>query len=110
MIGTRGKARVFKTRWFSRAARNASIPDGELCDAIREAMLGQADDLGGGIYKKRLGKNRYRSIVLAKGGRYWDFTYFFAKQDRANIEQDELEAFREAANLYARNSDADIEK
>src|SRR5271163_4680711 len=40
--------RVFKTAWFTKAARKAHIPDEELCYAIRQVMLGQADDLGGG--------------------------------------------------------------
>ena len=76
---TRSSQRVFKTAWFSRAARKALIFDDELCAAIRQAMLGQADDLGGGVFKKRLSKNRYRSIIVAKGGRNWVFAYLFAK-------------------------------
>ena len=102
--------RVFKTAWFARAARKSHIPDSELCAAIRQVMLGHADDLGGGVFKKRLGKNLYRSIIVARGGRYWVYTYLFAKQDRANIEDDELAAFRQLAILYARKSAADIAK
>ena len=64
-------------------------------------MKGQADDLGGGVFKKRLNKNRHRSIVLAKGGRYWIYAYVFAKWDRANIEDDELDDFRVLAKGYA---------
>jgi hypothetical protein len=103
-------ARVFKTAWFSRVAKKARITDKELCAAIRQVMLGQADDLGGGVFKKRLSKNLYRSVVLAKGKRYWVYVYLFAKQDRANIEDDELAGFRALANLYARKTDADIAK
>jgi hypothetical protein len=102
--------RVFKTAWFSKAARKAQIPDVELCAAIRQVMMGQCDDLGGGVYKKRLGRNLYRSIILAKGGRYWVYSYLFAKQDRANIEDDELVKFRALAGLYARKTEADIAK
>lgn len=40
-------------------------------------MLGQCDDLGGGVYKKRLSKNLARSIILAKGGQYWIYAYLF---------------------------------
>jgi hypothetical protein len=82
--------RIFKTAWFAKAARKTHIPDSELCAAIRQVMLGQADDLGGGVFKKRLSRNLYRSIIVAKGGRYWIYAYLFAKQDRANIEDDEL--------------------
>jgi hypothetical protein len=107
---TRRSERVFKTAWFAKAARKASIDDGELCIAMKQVMLGQADDLGGGVFKKRLDKNRSRSIVLAKGQKYWIFTYLFAKRDRANIESAELLYFRKVADLYARKCDADIVK
>jgi hypothetical protein len=100
--------RTFKTAWFAKAARKAHILDEELCSAIRQVMLGQADDLGGGVFKKRLRKNQYRSIIVAKGGRYWVYAYLFAKQDRANIEDDELTEFRVLADLYARKTDADV--
>jgi len=103
-----GRERVFKTAWFSRAARKALIADLELCSAIRQVMLGQADDLGGGVYKKRLGKNRYRSIIVARGGRYWVYAYLFAKKDRANIGVDELAEFRVLAALYGEKSGTEI--
>ena len=60
--------RVFKTAWFSKAASKASIKDDELCKAIQQMMKGQADDLGGGVFKKRLNKNMFRAIILAKEG------------------------------------------
>jgi hypothetical protein len=93
--------RVFKTAWFTKSARKANIPDEELCSAIRQVMLGQADDLGGGVFKKRLRKNQYRSIILARAGHYWIYEYLFAKQDRANIEDDELADFRKLVKAYA---------
>jgi len=43
----------------------------------------------------------HRSIILAKGGRYWIYEYLFAKKDRANIEDDDLEDFRTLARSYA---------
>jgi hypothetical protein len=64
-------------------------------------MAGQADDLGGGVFKKRLSDNRYRSIILAKGGRNWVYEYLFAKKDQDNIDDDELAAFRLLAKGYA---------
>jgi hypothetical protein len=102
--------RAFKTAWFAKAARKALIDDEELCKAIAEVRLGQADDLGGGVFKKRLDKNRSRSIVLAKGRRYWVYAYLFAKKDRANIDDDELRAFRKLADLYSGKTDVEIEK
>jgi hypothetical protein len=102
--------RTFKTAWFAKAARKAAITDAELCEAIREVALGQADDLGGGVFKKRLDKNRHRSIILAKGTRYWVYVYLFAKKDRANIDREELVAFRRLSDLYAQKADTDIAK
>lgn len=93
--------RVFKTAWFAKAARKAKIRDGELCKAIAEVIKGLADDLGGGVFKKRLNKNDHRSIILAKGGRFWIYAYLFAKKDRANIDDDELQDFRVLAKSYA---------
>jgi hypothetical protein len=69
--GALDRNRFIKTKWFSREARKALISDRELCLAIRQVVLGQAIDLGGGVFKKRLGKNRFRSIILAKGGLNW---------------------------------------
>ena len=73
-------------------------------------MQGQADNLGGGVFKKRLNENRHRSIILAKGGDYWIYAYLFAKKDRANIEDDELAEFRKLAQLYSQQTAATLNK
>ena len=94
-------SRIFKTSWFAKAAKKSHINDLELCSAIRQVMQGQADDLGGGVFKKRLNGNMHRSIILAKGGRNWVYEYLFAKKNRDNIESDELADFRSLAKSYA---------
>jgi hypothetical protein len=91
----------FKTGWFAKAARKARIPDEELCSAIQQVVLGQANDLGGGVFKKRLRKNQYRSIILSRAGHYWVYEYLFAKQGNANIGDDELAGFRKLVKVYA---------
>ncbi len=101
-------ARAFKTAWFAKAARKALIDDDELCEAIAEVRKGQADDLGGGVFKKRLDKNRSRSIILAKGGVHWVYEYLFAKQDRDNIDDKELVGFRKLAKTYEGLDDQQI--
>lgn len=103
-------SRVFKTARFAKAARKVHIDDRELCGAIREVMRGQADDLGGGVFKKRLNDNMHRSIILAKGGRYWVYEYLFAKKDRENIADDELAGFRALAKAYAGLTEAQLEE
>jgi hypothetical protein len=45
-------------------------------------------------------KNQHRSIILAKGGAYWIYEYLFAKQDRDNIDDSELDMFRLLAKGY----------
>ena len=101
-------ARAFKTAWFAKAARKARIKDAELCEAIEEVRKGQADALGGGVFKKRLNKNMHRSIILAKGGRIWIFEFLFAKKDQANIDDDDLDDFRALAKRYAALSEDQV--
>lgn len=55
-----------------------------------------------------MGKNRYRALLLAKGRRHWIYAYLFAKKDRANIDEDELDAFRRLAKNYATLTDPQI--
>jgi putative transcriptional regulator len=96
------RQRVFKTAWFAKAARKERIPEAELRAAVREILRGQADDLGGGVFKKRPQRNMHRAIVVAKGRRFWVFAYLFAKKDRANIDDAELAAFKKLARCMAR--------
>ena len=71
-------------------------------------MSGQADDLGGGVYKKRLNDNMHRSIIVAKAGRHWIYVYLYAKKDRDNVAPDELAGFKRLAKDYSGASDANI--
>jgi len=93
--------RIFKTAWFAKAARKARIDDAALYEAVQQTVRGQAVDMGGGVFKKRLNQNRHRGIVLSKAGNRWVLTYLFDKQDKANITQGELLDFRKLASTYA---------
>jgi hypothetical protein len=103
------RARTFKTEWFAKAAKRADISDTELCKAIVQVRRGQCNDLGGGVYKKRLNKNMYRSLIIAKGGKHWICAYLFAKKDRENIDNKELQGFRELAGAFESKTDQEIE-
>jgi hypothetical protein len=94
-------ARVFKSAWFSKAQRKSRISDGELCRSAVQSMIGQAVNLGGGVFKKRLQKNLYRAILLVVESRFCVFEYLYAKSDRDNIEEDELANFKKLASIYA---------
>ena len=109
-VPTKSKARVFKTAWFMKASRKARIFDLALCACIRQVAMGQADDLGGGVFKKRLNDNMHRAYILTKAGRFWIFEYLFAKKDRDNIDAEELSQFRELAKAYAKLNDTQIEQ
>ena len=50
----------------------------------------------------------YRSVKLARIGHYWLYQYLFAKKNRANIEDNDLKAFRLLAKDLGRTMDADI--
>lgn len=101
MFKTTENARVFKTAWFCKAAKKAGIRDKELCLAVQQTIQGLADDLGGGVFKKRLNDNLHRSIILAKAGSWWVYEYVFAKKDRDNIDSDELAQFKLLAKSYS---------
>jgi hypothetical protein len=94
------RPRAFKSAWFAKAAKKARIDDVALCKAIAQVLAGQVDDLGGGVFKKRLSNNQYRSIILARGGDYWVYAFLFAKQDMANIADDDLARLRALAKQY----------
>ncbi|SDN92817.1 hypothetical protein SAMN04489798_1532 [Pseudomonas arsenicoxydans] len=102
--------RLFKTKSFAMQAGKAWISDEELREAFTEMLNGQADDLGGGVWKKRLNANRHRSIVLAKSGRYWIYQVLFAKQDRSNISPKELSDLRTLAKTYAGLTDVQVRR
>ncbi|MGD0231874.1 MAG: type II toxin-antitoxin system RelE/ParE family toxin [Syntrophorhabdales bacterium] len=96
--------RVFKTKWFVRYARREGIKDESLCEAITRAEQGMVDaDLGGGVVKQRVartGRGRfggYRMLVAYRMRDRSIFLYGFAKNERENIDNDELATLREIA-------------
>ena len=81
--------------------RNTELTDGALCAAVAEMAHGLIDaDLGGGVVKKRVGltgrgkRGGARTLVATNRGDRWFFVYGFAKNDRANIADDELEVLQ----------------
>ena len=67
---------------------------------------GQADaDLGGGVYKMRVARpgeskaGGYRLIVFFKSEERTFFVYGFAKSNRDNIDQGELQEFKKKAKI-----------
>ena len=109
MFMTERQIKVFKVASFAKAADKAKIKDAELCGDIQDILNGLGTDLGGNVFKERLNKNMHRSIIL-RVGRYWVYVYLFAKKDRENIDDEELDAFRDQADVYAKLTEAQIEQ
>lgn len=93
--------RIFLTKGVERFARRQRIADASLGEAIERAERGIIDaDLGGGLIKQRVarpGQGRsggFRMVVAYRAAGRAVFLYAFAKSDRDNIDDDELEALR----------------
>lgn len=98
--------RVYKNRWFVKFARREGIAGARLLEAIERADAGLIDaDLGGGLIKQRVareGQGRsggYRTIIVFRSEDRAVFLFGFAKSDRANLNADELAAYRRAAKI-----------
>lgn len=96
--------RVFKFRWFQRFSRKEGIPDLLLLQTVGRAESGQIDAaLGGDVIKQRIarsgqGRSRgYRTIVFFRLGTAAFFVFGFVKNDLANINDYEVQQFRDAA-------------
>jgi hypothetical protein len=96
--------RVFKTRTFDRSMKRSGMTDGALWAAVLEMAQGLIDaDLGGHVVKKRVAlpgqgkRGGARTIVATKLAERWFFLYGFRKNERANIDKDELRALQEVA-------------
>ena len=107
--------RVFRTRYFSRWMRKTELTDTVLCVAVVEMMQGLIDaNLGGGIVKKRVGlagrgkSGGARTLVATNKGSRWFFVFGFEKNERANIDDDELEGLQEIARELLNRSVAQL--
>ena len=108
--------RVFITKEFARYARRESIKDGQLREAVRRIQHGIIDaELGDGLVKQRLartGQGRrggFRILMAFQPGRRAVFIYGFAKNERANIQPDELVFWRKVASAFIRMDEAGLD-
>jgi hypothetical protein len=107
--------RIFKTKSFARFARGERISDNSQREAISRAQRGLVDaDLGGGVIKQRVaraGQGRsggYRVLIAYRPGTRGVFLYGFAKNDRDNIDDDELETARDIASGWLEASSSQL--
>ncbi len=109
--------RVFKNKSFARFCRKTRITDAVLCGAVDAASRGLIDaDLGGGVIKQRIarqgeGKSRgFRTIILFRICERAFFVHGFAKNERDNIRDDELDAFKMLAAMMMAYGDDALDK
>ncbi len=106
---------VFRTRTFTRWLRKAALTDAALLIAVAEMQQGLIDaDLGGHLVKKRVAlpgqgkRGGARTIVATKRGAHWFFLYGFEKNERANVDKDELKALQEVAKVLLEFDDQQL--
>lgn len=99
--------RVYKVRVFARFQRRERISDAALAASIARAEHGLVDaDLGGGLIKQRVarpGQGRsggFRTVLAYRRGDRAIFLLGFAKNARANIDDDELDVLRGQARAF----------
>lgn len=87
--------------------RKSGLTDAALSQAVTEMADGLVDaDLGGSVFKKRVaipGRGKSggaRTLVATNLNDRWFFLFGFAKNERSNIDADELEAIQELAKQY----------
>ena len=92
---------AFKTRTFAKWANGAGLDDDALATAVAEMERGLIDArLGGEVVKKRLAlrgrgkRGGVRTLVAFRQDEKAFFIFGFAKNERANISNDELRALK----------------
>ncbi len=96
--------RIFKNKAFTRFADKSAIGDATLCRAVRDAEYGLiAADLGGNVIKQRIarpGKGKsggFRTLIVFRKGSPAFFVHGFAKNEKDNIEKEELMVLKKLA-------------
>jgi hypothetical protein len=108
--------RIFRTKWFSRFARQEDIDDAKLIEAVQNIGNGLVDaDYGGGLIKQRIARagegksGGYRSLVAFKSETRSIFVFAFSKSDKDSLTKTEVTAYKKAAAIYLKMTDAQID-
>lgn len=108
--------RIFQNTNFRAFARKHKIAEAKLCEAVARAERGLVDaDLGGGVIKQRIARpgagksGGFRSLILFQIGDRAFFAYGFAKNQRENIADRDLKAFKSLAKQVLFYSDGQLQ-
>ncbi|MFM2408888.1 MAG: hypothetical protein RL358_1630 [Pseudomonadota bacterium] len=95
---------AYTTQLFHHWQKKENIPDASLCAAIDEMSRGLIDaNLGGGLVKKRIARagagksSGFRTLLATNKNDRWIFVYGFAKNERDNIDNQEVLALKKLA-------------
>ena len=93
------------TKWFRKWARKSKLSDNSLLESIENLENGlSVVDLGGNVYKVRIqrqGKGKssgFRTIVVYRVKERVIFLYGFGKNEKSNIDRQELSYFKKLGN------------
>lgn len=108
--------RVYKIKGFARFQRRERITDKSLAEAVLGAERGLIDaDLGGGLIKQRIARpgqgksGGFRTLIAYGRGERAVLLFGFAKNERANIDDDELDEWRQVGRTYLGLDDKGVE-
>lgn len=107
--------KVYKTRWFTSWANKEGVSDENVRNAVNEIARGLIDaNLGGFVYKKRIplaGRGKRggaRTLVAYNKGDIIFFVYGFAKNQKENIDDKELQALKRYATELVSYDERDL--
>lgn len=108
---------MFKTKWFVRYAMKAQIDDDSLKEAIERAEKGLVDaELGGHVVKLRIARkghgrsSGYRTLIAYQKNKRAIFLFGFAKNERENINDDELASLKEMSAAWLKTGDQELNR
>lgn len=107
--------RIYKTKWFSRFARQEDIDDAKLVEAVQNIENGLVDaDYGGGLIKQRIARDGegksggYRGIIAFKSETRSIFVFAFPKSEKENLTKIEVREYKNAAAIYLKMTEVQI--
>ena len=102
---------IYSTRWFARWADQQGLTHEALCRAVHEMSRGLHEaNLGRNLVKKRVARagggksGGFRTLVAINFGSLWIFLFGFAKNEREDIEPDDLNGYSKWADELAEMS------
>lgn len=108
--------RVFKVKGFARFQRRERTTDSALARVVRNAEDGLVDaDLGGGLVKQRVARpgqgksGGFRTVIAYRRADRAIFLLGFAKNERDNVDDEELDELKALARGFLRLNEDQIE-